>query len=265
MCLSFNRHWEHHPTNEPRGFNLWRAMGGVAQILAHETVVTRTHAPRERNAIKKKGFGGISGSRGVTLSVTLLHFHTYLTTSPQMPASAPMLEVGKAGRLKLREVARVLTLARQEIDRVVAAATMPTTVAVAVVDPLPAVGIPAAAAAPAMVAALCTQVPGQGAACVFQPLPLRLPARDEHTGSEGRRGQHWSPLVTMRTLTSGRIHAQERSGSPRLFLPGVVERLQQTGCHSNRNRRKWATRFPRVLVRLSFSAAAHTIRRNWEA
>ena len=59
--------------------------------------------------------------------------------------------------------------------------------------PFPAVGATAAAAAPAVVAALRVWVPGPGVVCVFQPLPRLLPVLDEDAGSVGRRGQPWSP------------------------------------------------------------------------
>ena len=70
---------------------------------------------------------------------------------------------------------------------------MAAAAAVEVAAPFLAVGAKAAAAAPAMVAALRVRVLGPGVVCVCQPLPRLLPVLDEHTGSVGRRGQPWSP------------------------------------------------------------------------
>ena len=81
----------------------------------------------------------------------------------------------------------------RSIGRAMAAAAAVATAAVEVAAPPPAVGVAVAAAAPAVVAAPRVRVSGPGVVCVFQLLPRLLPVLDEHTGSVGRRSQHWSP------------------------------------------------------------------------
>lgn len=100
-------------------------------------------------------------------------------------------------------------------ERAMAAAAVAVTVAVAVADPLPAVGVAPAAAALSIVAALRVQVRRHGLACLFHPCSRRLPARDEDTGSVGRRGLTWSSRGAYPRGEPLRRHDRGRRGNLR--------------------------------------------------